>query len=158
MFAVLAAIAAGFLAGGVALFREHRIQERDLLVAARVIDEMFMLAEVAAKVALASDGWQPVILMPTRDSFVENWETFRKDLAGHLLWVEWQDIAIAVSVYETVRSMEKASSPKGVEGLLTNHQRSLVAARSRLKRYRIKRFSLWRFAQRRLGRGDWATT
>lgn len=156
MAAVIAAIAAGFLAGAVALFREHRIQERQLLVAARVMDEVLATARRGINVSLATDGWAPMNFLPTHNSFLQAWETYREDLAGHLEYAEWQKLTSAIAGYEGMRATSQDEPPSSFKEPLEDIDRLMETARHELKPYRTKRFSLWRQVQRRRKRGDWA--
>jgi hypothetical protein len=157
MPAVVAAIVAGILAGGVALLREHRIQERRLLVAARVMDEMFSMVNKAIGVSLSTNGWGAVNAMPTRENFSRCWEESRADLAGHLTHEEWKVLSRAVSYYEATRSTSFTTAPKDVEEDLRLVAGSVGKARDRLKPYVMDRFTLPRQAQRRRRRGGWAS-
>jgi hypothetical protein len=156
MAAVIAAIVAGFLAGGVALFREHRIEERKLLVAARVIDEAFFKVEGAVVVSLESNGWEPFNLLPTQESFMDGWEAFREDLAGHLTSSEWKDLTTTLALHQTVSSMTQSESPKNAEELLNSLLTRLKSSRTRLAPYCSARFSVWRQLQRSRRLGDWS--
>jgi hypothetical protein len=159
MAAVIAAIAAGFLAGIVALFREHRIQERHLLVAARGMDEALSTAETGIRVSLESNGWAPLNLLPTPESFGASWDSFRADLAGHLDWNEWDPLAHAVANYMALNSMTQEDSPQSedVSPRLRHTIEKIEVARKQITPYRTKRFSLWRQLQRRRAQGDWST-
>jgi hypothetical protein len=157
MVAVAAAIGAAFLAGFVALFREHRVQERQLMVAARVVDEVLQTAKRGITVSLKSNTWRALNSMPTHESFVQTWEGLRGDLAGHLAYPEWQALAAAIAAYEALRSMQQETLPKECEDVLTEVTRLIALARVSLKPYRTDRFTLPRQVQRHYKRGDWSS-
>jgi hypothetical protein len=156
MAAVIAAIIAGAFAGGVALLREHRIQERQLLVAARVVDEVLNIAESGIDVSLSSNGWEPFRSMPTPELFSRSWEESRGDLAGHVDHREWNLLSYGVSAYKATHSTDFVGSPRDAEDLLLEVRHALSEARKELKPYVSQRFTVPRQIQRRRKRGGWA--
>jgi len=84
--AVIAAIGAAFLAGAIALFREHRQQQRRLLVAARVRNATFEVASLSIESSVSTNGWELFNAVPGESSFSAAWEAYKADLAGHLTW------------------------------------------------------------------------
>jgi hypothetical protein len=155
MAAVLAAIGAALLAGWVALFREHRIQQRQLLVAARIMDEAFAKTQIAIDVSRESDDWKPINLIPTSEEFVDAWDAVRTDLAGHLKFQEWNAVAGAVASCEVIRGMAQESPPQDSDALRALEP-PLGMARDQLDRYRRERLTVGRLLQRHYRRGDWA--
>jgi hypothetical protein len=158
VLAVAAAIGAAFVAGVVAVFREHRIQERQLLVAARVVDETLARAEQSIGVAISKNGWGAYNSMPTHESFKQCWEGSRGDLAGHLTQSEWKVVTRGVTAYEASRSTNFDGDPNEteIEGTLLAIKRGVREARDGLKPYVSDRLTLRRQWQRRRTRGDWS--
>jgi hypothetical protein len=148
--AVIAAIAAAFLAGAVALFREHRAQQRRLLVAARATESSFRVASNSIKTSLGSGGWQPFNQLPGRSSFAESWDSYKADLAGHLTWGEWLQVETAVNTYLAVGVMAQDEAPRESEGVLTAAQEKLESGTRVLRPYCERRLSLWKLLKRRL--------
>lgn len=150
MAAVVAAIGAAFLAGGVALFREHRLQQRNLLVAARVLFATFGVAANGARTSLKTDGWAPLNRLPGEASFSGAWESFRTDLAGHLTWAEWVDVESAVHRYLALLNMSQDNPPQSSEATISNIVKALEDGRKALYSYCTSRLSVWKLAKRRL--------
>lgn len=152
MAAVLAAILAGFLAGAVALFREHRQQQRRLLVAARVMHDTYGAAGEAIRVALDTDGWALFNAVPSEISFSNAWETYKADLAGHLTWHEWQPVEKAANHYLALRTMRQDQSPKhkDSQSVLEATRTSLECGKDSLYPYCTKRLSIWLLIRRGL--------
>ena len=150
MAAVVAAIGAAFLAGGVALFREHRLQQRNLLVAARVLFATFGVAANGARTSLRTDGWAPLNRLPGEASFTGAWEGVRADLAGHLTWDEWVEVESGVHRYMALMNMSQDNTPKSAETNISNIVDALEVGRSALCPYCTARLSIWRLAKRRL--------
>ena len=148
MTAVVAAIAAAFLAGAVALFREHRLQQRRLLVASRVTYATFDVAANGIRASLETNGWSPFDLLPRESSFSSTWESHRGDLAGHLTWDEWGHIEKAVNGYLAVRTMSQADSPKNAQPVLEATLDLLSRGNDALRPYCVQRLSLWKLIQR----------
>lgn len=116
MAAVIAAILAAFLAGAVALFREHRLQQRRLLVAARVAYDELGVARKGITISLVSNRWAALNALPGNASFSTTWETYKGDLAGHLSWSEWQQVEQAISEYLTVKMVSQDDPPEDYAG------------------------------------------
>jgi hypothetical protein len=150
MAAVIAAIAAAFLAGAVALFREHRLQQRNLLVAARVLYAAFGVAANGAGTSLKTNGWAPLNRLPGEASFSGAWEDFRTDLAGHLTWDEWNDVEAAVPRYLALMNMSQDSDPQSSEATISSIAEALDVGRQALYPYCTARLSIWKLAKRRL--------
>lgn len=141
MAAVLAAIAAAFLAGAVALFREHRLQQRRLLVAARVMHNLFGTTTRRLK----SDGPASSNAPSGDPSFASAWDSYREDLAGHLTWSEWQTIEEGVNSYLDVQGQADIPQP-----MLDASRATLNAGIDALYPYCTQRLSVWRLLQRNL--------
>jgi hypothetical protein len=152
MTAVIAAILAAFLAGGVALFREHRLQQRRLLVAARVTYATFRVATNGIKTSLNSDSWAPFNLLPGKTSLSETWDSYKGDLAGHLTWPEWRWIEESVNHYLALTAMSQSESPKESHSVLDSTRAMLEKARQELRPYCVYRLSAWKLVRR------WITT
>lgn len=152
MAAVIAAIGAAFLAGAVALFREHRQQQRQLLVAARAMYATLGVATQAIDTALGSNGWALFNAVPGERSFPSDWETYKGDLAGHLTWDEWVAVERAVTGFEVLRTMKQDQAPNEAEDVLVRVRGWLVDGRDSLLPYCTARLSAWMLFQRRLKR------
>ena len=150
MAAVVAAIGAAFLAGAVALYREFHQQQRDFLVAARVMHATFGVASLAIRTSLDSNGWQPVNRMPGKTSFSTAWDSYKGGLAGHLTWSEWQEIETAVTLYLALMNTSQDHPPQDAEDALREIEKSLDAGRDALHPSCIKRLSIWKQARRRI--------
>jgi hypothetical protein len=148
MAAVIAAILAAFLAGAVALFREHRLQQRRLLVAARVTYDTFGVAANGIRSSLNTNKWALFNALPGETSFSTTWETYKGDLAGHLTWEEWGPIEKAVSHYLAIRTMSQDNSPEHARSVLDRTQAALEEGREFLYPYCERRLSVWRLIQR----------
>ena len=152
MTAVIAAILAAFLAGAIALFREHRLQQRRLLVAARVTFATFGVAANGIRTSLLADGWAPFNALPGGDSFSVTWDTNKGDLAGHLTWEEWRRVETAVNRYSALTTMSQSESPDNVRGVMVPVQNALAEGSDALRPYCTHRFSVWKLLRRRLAR------
>lgn len=150
MTAVIAAILAAFLAGAVALFREHRLQQRRLLVAARVTFANFSVARNGLKTSLSTDGWAPFNLLPGRDAFSEAWNEYKGDLAGHLTWGEWLFVEDAVTRYLALGALSQEGEPSQAGDVLERIVKALDGGRDALQPYCERRLSLWALVRRRL--------
>jgi len=152
MAAVLAAIVAGFLAGAVAIYREHRLEQRKLLVASRVMDATFNVARGGIETSLHGDDWEPLNAFPGRDSFLTAWESYKGDLAGHLSWREWKEVELAVSHYFTLVEMKQDDSPKTaeVEEVLEKVKAALEKGRTALHPYCTRSDLRWRSEKRHM--------
>jgi hypothetical protein len=126
MTAVIAAIVAAAIAGGIALYRERRIELTRLLVAARVLS-----AEMA-RVGMVVDGGaemdQPKVAGAVwlLDEFVESgepltkaWEGHREVLAAHLRAKEWEKVERAIRSVALLKVMVGAERD-------AEHARSLI--------------------------------
>lgn len=150
MAAVIAAIAAAFLAGAVALFREHRLQQRQLLVAARVTDASFRRAANGMRDSLSSNGWAPFNRLPGETSFSDAWDLHGGDLAGHLTWNEWLSVETAVSHYLAIRTMSQDDVPHVSRSVMDQAIERLGEGSEALRPYCIRRLSAWRPLRGRL--------
>jgi hypothetical protein len=150
MAAVIAAILAAFLAGAIALFREHRLQQRRLLVASRVTYNTFEVAANGIRGSLRTNRWPLFNALPGDASFSNTWETYKGDLAGHLTWEEWGNIEKAVSRYVAVRTMSQDNSPADAQSVLDRTVTALDEAIDDLHSYCTQRLSVWKLIQRRL--------
>jgi hypothetical protein len=150
MAAVIAAIGAAFLAGAVALFREHRLQQRQLLVAARVMHATFKVASQSIKTTLETNGWALFNAVPGETSFPTAWETYKGGLAGHLTWDEWVRVERAVTAYLALRTMSQKKSPGEVEDVLAKVRIRLDGGKEVLHAYCTTRLSVWRLVRRRV--------
>jgi hypothetical protein len=153
MAAVIAAIGAAFLAGAIALFREHRLQQRQLLVAARVIDATFDMAQAGINTSLSRDDWYPFNEIPGRDSFFAAWEAHKADLAGHLTWSEWLDVARAVNFYFVLAAFDQRNSPMAEQEVMNRTTAELGNGTKILRPYCTTRLSAWKLFQRRIKKG-----
>jgi hypothetical protein len=151
MAAVVAAILAAFLAGTVALFREHRLQQRRLLVAARVSYATFGAAAKAIKTSLEVNRWALLNAVPGDVSFSNAWETCKGDLAGHLTWREWRQVEEAVSYYLVIKTMKQDDPPQSCRPVLEATRDRLEKGRKALYPYGVQRLSVWQLLRRRLG-------
>jgi hypothetical protein len=150
MTAVAAAIAAAFLAGFVALFREHRLQQRQLLVASRVTEAACRVAADGLRTSLETNRWAPFNLLPGEASFSKTWESHKGDLAGHLTWQEWRHVEQAVNHYLAVGMMGQDEPPEASRLTLTATIDLLVKGGETLNPYSVQRLSVWKLLQRRL--------
>lgn len=153
MAAVVAAIGAAFLAGAIALFREHRQQQRQLLVAARVMHSTFGVAYLSIRTALELDEWAVFNSVPGGVSFSTAWDAYKGDLAGHLTWEEWRKVEGVASAHMALRAMSQESLPTEAEGPLGEVRDGLLAGRSVLQPYCVARLSIWMLSRRRLRPG-----
>ncbi|MFL5833082.1 MAG: hypothetical protein ACJ76B_03765 [Solirubrobacterales bacterium] len=150
MAAVVAAIGAAFLAGAVALFREHRLQQRNLLVAARVLFATFGVAANGIRTSLKTNEWPPLNRLPGETSFSGAWETYRADLGGHLTWDEWNDVEGGVHRYLALMNMSQEKDPQNAEATISSIADALDVGRQALYPYCTARLSVWKLTKRRL--------
>ena len=148
MAAVIAAILAAFLAGAVALFREHRLQQRRFLVASRITYATFGLAARGITSALDNNTWAIFNMLPGQTSFSGAWETYKGDLAGHLIWDEWRLVEKSVSQYLAVSVVKKDDPPETWKPVLDMAAGALENARQALHPYCTQRLSVWRLIRR----------
>lgn len=153
MAAVIAAIGAAFLAGAIALFREHRLQQRHLLIAARVMHATFGVAAQSIKTSIDGNEWALFNAVPGETSFSAAWETYKGDLAGHLTWKEWRKVESVVSAYLALMAMTQESPPQEEpKDVLSTVRAGLVVGQGVLRPYCTARLSTWRLLRRRLRR------
>ena len=150
MAAVIAAILAAFLAGAVALFREHRLEQRHLLVASRVMYDTFGLGARGIASAIDSNKWALFNMLPGPASFSSAWETYKGDLAGHLTWDEWRLVEISVSQYLALSTVKQDDPPETWKPMLDMTGDALEEARKALHPYCTQRLSIWRLIRRRI--------
>lgn len=148
MAAVIAAILAAFLAGSVALFREHRLQQRRLFVAARVLEASFGVASQSIKSSVKGNHWAAFNSLPSIESFAEAWDASKADLAGHLAWEEWGQVEKAVNIYLAGRTMQQEGLPEASEEVLLGIRMILENGRTTLRPYCERRLSVWQLAAR----------
>jgi hypothetical protein len=153
MAAVIAAIAAAFLAGGVALFREHRLQQRRLLVAARITYDTLTLSRMAIETASETDRWEAIDALPGKEAFSEAWSSSKEALAGHLLWDEWRKVERAISSFLLVLVGAAANkTPKERKTELDTSVRLIANGRRALYPYCTERLSIWKLIRRKAQR------
>lgn len=114
MAAVAAAVVAAFLAGGIALYRERRLERRRLRVAARSLHATFAMAGAGVHTASEIDGWNVIDLTPGRESFEQTWAKHQDVLAGHLSRQDWNSIQSGVLSYLielSTQRPEKSNQP-----------------------------------------------
>jgi hypothetical protein len=150
MAAVVAAIGAAFLAGVVALYREFRQQQREFLVAARVVHATFNVASAAISTSLKSNGWAPFNNMPGEASFSAAWDAYKGDLASHLNWSEWLDVEGAVTIYLALVNTKQDRPPQDAKDALSKVVDKLEMGQKSLQPYCLKRLSVWQSIRRRV--------
>jgi hypothetical protein len=106
--AVIAAIGAAVLAGGIAIYREWRRRLRGFQIAARVLYATFGVAVTGANRSREQDRWDGLRNLPGVVPFSAAWETYKGDLAGDLTWKEWVHIARAAERYLSVLVLSSA--------------------------------------------------
>jgi hypothetical protein len=150
MAAVVAAIGAAFLAGAIALFREHRQQQRHLLVAARVMHSSFGVAYQSIRTTLEADEWAVFNSVPGQASFSMAWETYKGDLGGHLAWSEWRKVEAVASGYMALTAISQEEQPRKSENVLGEVRDALLVGREVLLPYCATRLSIWMVLRRSL--------
>jgi hypothetical protein len=137
MTAVLAAILAAFLAGAIALYRERRLESRQLKVAARVLESSVALAMAAALAASETPEWDVLDEAPGHDAFERVWEEHRDTLAGHLPREAWGSVQGAVRDYLLFFFVERDSPPNvsPMKDMLEEIAKKLEKARTVLHPY-----------------------
>lgn len=152
MAAVIAAIGAAFLAGAIALYREHRQQQRKLLVAARVVEATFKSSLGGIGASKRSDRWAAINNLPGRESFSAAWETYKADLGGHLTWAEWVTVERAAFRYTSllVMSKEKPPSNEDAAEVISKTEERLMEGREVLNPYCTKRLTMGKLLHRKL--------
>jgi hypothetical protein len=152
--AVIAAIGAAFLAGAVALFREHRLQQRRLLVAARAVYSVFNMARIGLETAVSHNEWAAANGVPGEESFARTWEESRGDLAAHLAWEEWVKVERAVQRYLVLRKTSQRRRPAKSAAPIGIVVESLLEGAWTLEPYAEERRSIWDLAKRKLSREE----
>ena len=105
MTAVITAIVAAFLAGGIALYRELRLELRRLLVAARILRALFQEAAIYADIFAGPDADYDSTTLEALSGMLDVptvWAEHREVLAGQLTRRQWNEIAVAVATFEIV--------------------------------------------------------
>lgn len=138
MAPIIAAIAAAFLAGSVALYRERRQELRSLLVAGRVMGNTFLEASAVIGHLSESEEWDISGEPGGLTSFSAAWEEHRNVLAAHLTRPQWASVESAARRYLLAMAQQGQAPPSRFAKQLSDTADSLLAAAATLAAYSEK--------------------
>lgn len=146
MAAVVAAIIATFLAGGIALYRERRLELANLLVAARVVS--ISLATSAQVLELLVQGGQEQVDLlsevPAIDQFPAVWAEHRTALARHLTGDQWEGLVDAAERLQMVSWAARSPGSNAINAAAMRTAAKLLRLADSVLRAYGKRAGVWR--------------
>lgn len=143
---IVAAITAAVMTGVIALYRDRRLELRNLLIATRVLSALFLDAAASLSVlgdAEAEAWWSVLDALPGQEQFMRAWDEHRAVLAGHLTRNQWNVVDDAVRKYRLLTHLDRRRPPCHYSSLSLDGQHRLEAAAATLRNYTHSAGFLW---------------